>query len=42
MDKNIIRLKKDKNGKYYIKLYGVKWEIILEDEKNINRLQTRR
>lgn len=33
MDKNIIIVKPDKNGKLFITLYGTKYEIVVEKEK---------
>lgn len=33
MEKNIIKVKPDKDGKMFITLYGTKYQIIVEEEK---------
>lgn len=33
MEKNIIKVKPDKEGKMFITLYGTKYQIIVEEEK---------
>lgn len=33
MDKNVIKVKADKDGKYFITLYGTRYQIVLEETK---------
>ena len=33
---NVIKITPDKDGKLFIKLYGTRYEIVIEDKKNGN------
>ncbi len=33
MDKNVIKVKPDKDGKIFITLYGTRYQIVVEDTK---------
>lgn len=39
MEKNIIKVKPDKDGKMFITLYGTKYQIIVEEEKKASKNQ---
>lgn len=34
MDKNIIEVKPDKDGKIFITLYGTRYQIVIKEQKN--------